>query len=655
MPNTLYLNLPQVSASQNQKEVTINDAIAAMEAALNASLVVSFAGGNTQTLTGTQATRNIVFRAQGATGACILNFPTTVNSNPFNRLFSVSNESGYGLTVQFPTGGGTTVVIPNGHTRLIAALGGVNMLSASETVTVGAFLGLSDTPLSFSGFQGRLLAVNTAENAVEFIAMDRVPDKTGHNLQILRVNSAGTGLEWVANVDAEYIRDTIGAALVAGSGALINVNDPADTITISADPEFIRDTIGATLVAGTNIAINVNDAGDTITISTTAVSTAWKDPCRASTTANVNLATGDIANGTVHDGVTLATGDRVFVQFQTAPAENGIYIVPASGAASRAADADTGAEMLQATFYVEEGTSYQDKQFTCSTDGPITLGTTALSFVISGAGGMVAASRTDVLTGTDTAKGVTADALSALWAKPAPVASAATVTLGDGGYFNITGTTTISTIAFATDTAGRAVRLYFSGALTLTNSGTLILPTGANITTAAGDVATFVSEGSGTVRCIGYQRANGMALAGGGTTLDSLSDVDTSTVAPIDGQSLIWDQTAGLWKPGVPGSKTPITLSGTSHTLAQSEDETYTLCTSASAVTITLPLNATIPIAPGFICSFEQNGAGTVTIAAASGVTVHSRGGLLSTAGQYGVIQVKKVATDTWTVIGDAA
>ena len=32
--------------------------------------------------------------------------------------------------------------------------------------------------------------------------------------------------------------------------------------------------------------------------------------------------------------------------------------------------------------------------------------------------------------------------------------------------------------------------------------------------------------------------------------VDNLSDVDTSTVAPTDGQALVWDNTAGKWEPG---------------------------------------------------------------------------------------------------------
>lgn len=115
------------------------------------------------------------------------------------------------------------------------------------------------------------------------------------------------------------------------------------------------------------------------------------------------------------------------------------------------------------------------------------------------------ASTTEVLTGTNTSKAVTADSLAALWEKGSDIASAGTISIGEGGAFHVTGTTTITDIDPATDKAGRAFILIFDGALTLThNATTLILPGGANITTAAGDVAWFVSEGSDAVRCINY-------------------------------------------------------------------------------------------------------------------------------------------------------
>lgn len=97
------------------------------------------------------------------------------------------------------------------------------------------------------------------------------------------------------------------------------------------------------------------------------------------------------------------------------------------------------------------------------------------------------------------------------------IASAATTDIGAavGNYVTVTGTTTITSLGTAPAGARRVVR--FAGALTLTyNATNLILPTAASITTAAGDIATFVSEGAGAWRCITYLRADGTPLAGGG-------------------------------------------------------------------------------------------------------------------------------------------
>jgi hypothetical protein len=93
----------------------------------------------------------------------------------------------------------------------------------------------------------------------------------------------------------------------------------------------------------------------------------------------------------------------------------------------------------------------------------------------------------------------------------ANIASAATVDLdaADGNYAHITGTTTITAITLA---QGAERTVVFDGALTLTNGASLILPSGANITTAAGDVARLRGEAAGVVRCVGYMRADGMAV-----------------------------------------------------------------------------------------------------------------------------------------------
>lgn len=98
------------------------------------------------------------------------------------------------------------------------------------------------------------------------------------------------------------------------------------------------------------------------------------------------------------------------------------------------------------------------------------------------------------------------------------ITSASTISIPDGSYFHVTGTTTITDIDFATDQSGRAAILCFDGILTLTyNATTLKLPTSANITTAAGDTCLVVSEdGADNVKVVWYQRADGTPLSGGG-------------------------------------------------------------------------------------------------------------------------------------------
>jgi phage-related tail fiber protein len=83
------------------------------------------------------------------------------------------------------------------------------------------------------------------------------------------------------------------------------------------------------------------------------------------------------------DGKTLVTGDRVLLKNQSAPAENGVYVVVASGAASRATNFDAVSALEVASgalFFVSEGTANNGKAFTLTTTVAITLGTTALDF-----------------------------------------------------------------------------------------------------------------------------------------------------------------------------------------------------------------------------------------------------------------------------------
>ncbi len=84
-----------------------------------------------------------------------------------------------------------------------------------------------------------------------------------------------------------------------------------------------------------------------------------------------------------------------------------------------------------------------------------------------------------------------------------PSATSTPIGAATGNYVDVTGTVTIT--SFDTVQAGTRRIVNFTGILTLTyNATSLILPTAANIVTAVGDVATFISLGSGNWKCIEY-------------------------------------------------------------------------------------------------------------------------------------------------------
>lgn len=77
---------------------------------------------------------------------------------------------------------------------------------------------------------------------------------------------------------------------------------------------------------------------------------------KGASTANLTVASA-VVNGLVADGVTYATGDRILLKNQTTPAENGVYVVAASGAASRASDWAAGDSVVGFGVRVYNGTA----------------------------------------------------------------------------------------------------------------------------------------------------------------------------------------------------------------------------------------------------------------------------------------------------------
>lgn len=114
-----------------------------------------------------------------------------------------------------------------------------------------------------------------------------------------------------------------------------------------ADTSILLTTAGGTLTGGLTLHADPSNAMQAVTkqyVDAVSEGLHVHASCMAATVTNINLGT-DLQNGSVVDGVTLTTGDRVLIKNQTNKTENGIYVVSATGAPSRATDFDTPTEI----------------------------------------------------------------------------------------------------------------------------------------------------------------------------------------------------------------------------------------------------------------------------------------------------------------------
>lgn len=196
----------------------------------------------------------------------------------------------------------------------------------------------------------------------------------------------------------------------------------------SASPTFT----GAVTVPSPS---NATDAANKGYVDAAIQGLSWKTAVRAASTGNLTL------SGTqTIDGVAVVASDRVLVKDQSTGSANGIYVV-AAGAWSRAADADTGPELVNATVYVSEGTANADRVWTVTTNAAITVGSTSIAWVevnggtvpsatTSTAGKVQLATQAEAQAKTDTAKALTA-------ASVADFARKYTGLIGDGSNTSI--------------------------------------------------------------------------------------------------------------------------------------------------------------------------------------------------------------------------
>lgn len=200
----------------------------------------------------------------------------------------------------------------------------------------------------------------------------QIKDLSIGNLQI----AAGAAIELTKLAEAVIQAD-------GGQAFTANQDMGGFKLTGVADPTLAQDAATKAYVDAVATGLNI------------------KNSVRAATTTPGALATA-YENGDTIDGVVLSTGDRILIKDQSVASENGIYVVQATGAPIRATDADTDAEVTAGMFtFIEEGTTLADTGWVLSTDNPITVNTTGLTFTQFSTAGVTQAGNGMVQVGTD--------------------------------------------------------------------------------------------------------------------------------------------------------------------------------------------------------------------------------------------------------------
>lgn len=284
--------------------------------------------------------------------------PITITAADGNTLDKAAGE---GLTVS--AGEGIDTTITSGQLRIAAELAttsniGVASFSNANFATSNGIVTIKDNGVSNDELANSSITIGNST-----ISLGGSDTTLGGltEVQVDNINLNGNEIS-TTNTNGDLSLDPNGSGVVT-------VNN--SRISNVADPTQAQDAATKAYVDAVKQALDI------------------KDSVRVATTANITIATALNVGDTI-DGVTLADGDRVLVKNQSTGSENGIYTAGSSPV--RSTDANVSADVTSGMFcFVEEGTVNGDNGFVLTTNDPITLDTTALTFTqFNGAGQIIA-------------------------------------------------------------------------------------------------------------------------------------------------------------------------------------------------------------------------------------------------------------------------
>lgn len=300
---------------------------------------------------------------------------STINGTPIGSITPAPGAFTT-LAVAAAAALGSNVTI-NGGAINGTAIGGV-------TPAAGAFTTLS----AISGITGNLTG-NVAGNLTGNVTGNVTGNLAGN------VTSTGTStfnhvtINGTLNMDAGSVGTIENLSAPVNSGDATNKGyvDAQDALKLNLAGGSMTGAIamGSNRITGLADPANPQDAATKVYVDNAVQGLDAKDSCRVATTASITL-----SGAQTIDGVAVVAGERVLVKDQATPSQNGIYLA-ASGAWSRAPDANTWNELINAFTFVERGTANGQNGYVCTITAGGTLETTAVTFVqFSGAGQVVA-------------------------------------------------------------------------------------------------------------------------------------------------------------------------------------------------------------------------------------------------------------------------
>ena len=476
----------------------VNDNITSMvEEAIAGRSVINTWSTNSHTLTtanGTTAESRAAMLSLTDTNDQLGTNAATVVCPALSKVYIVKNAVGQAATLK--TASGTGIAIPNGKTMILfcdgtnveeavnnftgtittAAITASGAITSTGDITAaGTLLATGDTAagddaaVGYTAAEGLILTGQGSTNDVTI--------KNDADADVIEIPTGTTQVDMAGDVTVGDDLTLKSDASVLGFGVDTDttLTHVADTGVLLNSTRKIQFNDASQFIQGSSATVLSLGATDEIDLTATAIDiNGTVDVSGNSVLASVDV-TGIATAATFEPDGDTAAGDNAAIGYTAA---EGLILTGQGSTNDVTIKNDADADVLE-----------------------IPTGTTNVTVV-----------------GNFTASGnIATNGSQSQWSKGADVASNSALGVGtDGNYFDVTGTTTITSIN-TTGGAGTVIKLHFDGACQLTHSATNLILAGAqNFTTEAGDELEFVEYGSGTYRQTGWCLAGTKPGGGGG-------------------------------------------------------------------------------------------------------------------------------------------